>query len=372
MSVSPPATRYRLVSADSHVNEPPDLWRSRVPAHLVDRAPRIERLDKGDAWIVEGALDPINFGKNCCAGLPVEQRVPWVRWDGVRRGGYDPAARLAEQDTDGVDAEILYPTPRLSNAIFWHTADREWHLACIRAYNDWLAEFCAHDPARLWGVALLPNAGVDDAVAELERTMAMPGMRGVQLGQYPHGGLDIAPDDDRVWAAAAERGVPVSIHVGFATAAVGEVARGQMRGDMRFFEAPVRAQQFIMTGVFDRFPGLQLVLVEVDSAWVPYVREQMDDRYRRDDPRTRAKLARLPGDYFSTNISTTFITDAYGVRNRHEIGVTQMLWSSDHPHGGSDWPESHAAIDAMFAGVPEDERQAILAANAVRLYGVDG
>src|SRR5579859_6427151 len=178
----------RLISADSHINEPPDLWTRRLARRFQRRAPRIERFDQGDAWVMEGALDPINFGANCNVGLPPEQRPAWIKWEDVRPGGYQPDARLRDQDTDGVDAEILYPTPRVSNQLFWNSTDAEFHLACIRGYNDWLSEFCATRPDRLWGVAMLPNIGVTEAVAELERALALPGLRGVLIGQYPHGG----------------------------------------------------------------------------------------------------------------------------------------------------------------------------------------
>jgi uncharacterized protein len=362
------ARAHTLISADSHINEPPGLWIDRLPARYRDRAPRIQRFDQGDAWVMEGALDAINFGSNCCAGVPVQERSPWVRFDDVRAGGYDPAARLREQDQDGVDAEVLYPTPRVSNQLFWHVTDPEFHLACIRAYNDWLSEYASHDPERLWGVALVPNVGVDEACAEMARALGLPGMRGVLLGQYPHGGEQLAADDDAFWSAAQERGVPISIHVAFATAAQGDVSRMRLSGSTRFYDAPVRVQQCIDGGVFDRFPDLRLVLVEVDSSWTPYLRDQMDDRFKRANPLTRPQIKRLPGEYFTDNILTTFVTDPYAIPNRHRIGVSQMMWSSDYPHTGSDWPDSRAAIDAAFADVPAAERHAILAGNALRLY----
>jgi predicted TIM-barrel fold metal-dependent hydrolase len=202
--------------------------------------------------------------------------------------------------------------------------------------------------------------------------MAMPGMRGAMFGQYPHGGDVIEPEDDALWAAAVELGVPLSIHVGFALSPVGDKARmgrAAAGGFLRWFDAPVRIHQLIDAGVFDRFPDLHVVLVEVDSSWLPYFREQMDDRFKRATPANRAHSAKLPGDYLDTNVFTTFITDSYGVRNRADIGVSQMLWSSDYPHSGADWPHSHDTIDAHFAGVPDDERHAILAGNALRLYG---
>ena len=75
---------YRLISADSHVNEPPDLWIDRVPAQYRDRAPRIEHFEQGDAWVLEGVADPITFGMNACAGLEPEEMRGWMRFDDIR------------------------------------------------------------------------------------------------------------------------------------------------------------------------------------------------------------------------------------------------------------------------------------------------
>jgi predicted TIM-barrel fold metal-dependent hydrolase len=102
---------------------------------------------------------------------------------------------------------------------------------------------------------------------------------------------------------------------------------------------------------------------------LPYLREQMNDRFKRTAPAARPPIARLPGDYFDTNVFSTFITDRYAVKNRHDVGVTQMLWSSDYPHSGADWPHSRQTIDEHFEGVAPDEKHAILAGNALRLYG---
>ena len=212
---------YKLISADSHINEPPNLYLDRVPAKYRDRAPRIERLPQGDAWIVEGAADPINFGMNAVAGLPYEKVSAWVRWEDLRKGGYDPAVRLTEQDADQVDAEIMYPTPRPTWAIAYNRSDPEFQIALIRAYNDWLAEYCSYAPDRLIGIAQIPTVGIEAAIAELERAAQLPGLRGVVLNAYPNGGYEITEEDDRFWARCQELAWPVSLHVGFATEAPG-------------------------------------------------------------------------------------------------------------------------------------------------------
>ncbi len=119
---------YRLISGDSHVNEPGDLWTARVPAQFRDRAPRIDRFEQGDAWVIEGVRDPINFGMNACAGLEPSEMHAWSRFEDMRHGGYDPTARVAEMDQDGVDAEVLYPTPRLAQGIV-AAKEVDFHLA---------------------------------------------------------------------------------------------------------------------------------------------------------------------------------------------------------------------------------------------------
>ena len=121
---------------------------------------------------------------NACAGLEPEQMRGWVRFEDIRAGGYDPAARLEELDRDGVDAEVLYPTPRLSQAIVANH-DVEYHEAMVRAYNDWLSEYVAHAPERFGGLALIPNRGVEGALAEIDRVVDRPGMRGVRDGVLP-------------------------------------------------------------------------------------------------------------------------------------------------------------------------------------------
>lgn len=365
---------YRLISADSHINEPPDLWTERVPAKFKDRAPRMISMDDGDAWIVEGAVDPLNFGMNVVGGMEPERHSPWITWHDVeelRPGGFRPSARVVDMEKDGVDFELLYPSPRLSNSIFWHTTDKEFHLAGVRAYNDWLSEFCSHDPSRLGGVAMMPNVGAELAAKELERAMSLPGMRTAMLGQWPHGGEALTAEDDLFFAAAQELDVPISIHVGFVTEAQGHAGRGKFTGSLRLFDAPVRATQLINGGVFDRFPQLRMAFVEVDCGWVPYVKEQMDDRFKRGNPKSRPAIKMKPSEYLDRNVYFVFITDSYGVVNRHHVGLDRMMWSSDFPHAGTDWPNSQATISEHFKGVPQDEKYAILAGNALRAYKLD-
>jgi predicted TIM-barrel fold metal-dependent hydrolase len=358
---------YRLISADSHVTEPPDLWTERVAAHLRERAPRIERFDEGDAWVLDGVSDPINFGMNACAGLPPTEMRGWTRFEDIRHGGHEPFARLDEMDRDGVDAEVLYPTPRVAQAIVANP-DVELQLACVRAYNDWLSEYVAAAPDRFGGQVLVPACGVEHAAAELDRVLGRPGMRGVMLGCYPNGELTPSADDDKVWARAVEAAVPVSIHVSLSKA-MPKAHKAKLPGYGRFYDAPERMIELIFSGVFDRLPELQFVFAETDMGWVPYVKEQIDNNYHRLDPVSAFGLAAPPGEYIERHFHFAYMTDTFGLRNRHDVGVDRILWSSDYPHISADWPHSWRTIQASFSGIPTAEREQILAGNAMRLYG---
>ncbi len=359
--------RYQLISGDSHVNEPPGLWVDRVPAALKDRAPRIEHFDEGDAWVIEGVKDPITFGMNACAGLEPEEMKGWVRFEDIRHGGYEPSARIEEMDRDGVDAEVLYPTPRLMNAVIANT-DVEYHLAMIRAYNDWISEFVGHAPERFGGLAVLPNRGAEEAAAEIERVMDRPGMRGVMMGCWPNGTLAIEPEDDKVFAAIAERGVPLSIHVAM-TQSMPAAHKAKLPGYGRFFDAPNRMIEMVFAGVFDRFPELDVMFAEVDFGWVPYVKEQIDNNYHRLDAVSRFGLQMSPSEYIARHFHFGYMTDTFGLRNLDYVGAERVLWSNDYPHISADWPHSWRVIQASMAGVAPADKQLVLAGNAQRLYG---
>jgi predicted TIM-barrel fold metal-dependent hydrolase len=131
----------------------------------------------------------------------------------------------------------------------------------------------------------------------------------------------------------------------------------------------VRMLQFVNGGVFERVPQLHVVLAEVDAGWVPYVKEQVDNRLLRRTPGVDIRRRQLPSRIIEEHFSFTYITDHFALRNRHAVGIERLMWSSDYPHGGSDWPESVRTIHADFSDIPARERDLILGGNARRLYG---
>jgi len=165
----------------------------------------------GDAWVLEGVADPITFGMNACAGLEPEEMRGWMRFEDIRRGGHDPAARLEELDRDGVDAEVLYPTPRLNHAIVANH-DAAYHEAMVRAYNDWLSEYVEYAPARFGGLALI--AGLLLRPASLLGLYAAAAtaliVESVKLGPYTEGPSRVTPGVVLVVAACGFFGLLIA------------------------------------------------------------------------------------------------------------------------------------------------------------------
>ena len=366
---------YRLIDADCHVVEPPHIWERWLPAEFHDRAPRLVKDDEGgDAWEFQPGQKPMYIGLVATPGLRYED----IRWQGytydtVRKGCWDGKARLEDMDFDGIDAEFLYPSQR-TMYYFMGQEDRDFHRAGVRAYNDYMAqEFCAADPERLFFLAQMPNLGVEEGIAEMKRGREELGARGVIITSWPAGGDDLAPEDDRFFAAAADLGMPVSIHINIqrrrnprpvieGPAAIGNMA---LAGMLMF---PPIMCELIMGGLFDRIPALQIIGVETEVGWIPEALEQLDNFYWRNRAHTGVPIKLLPSEYYRRHFTCTFITDRTGVKNRHAVGVRNMAWSTDYPHHGCDWPYSRKILGEMFDDVPADERYLICAGNLVRLY----
>lgn len=384
---------YRIVSADAHILEPPHIWSAWLPERWQDQAPVLTKdAAGGDAWLFAGAAQPDPIGLTATPGMPWDQfRWTGVTYDEARPGCYDGAARLDDMAADGVEVEILFP-PQRTLGHFLGADDDGLVRAGVDAYNDFLFdEFCSPDPTRLVGAAQIPSTGVDDAVEFLHRNLAR-GAKTVVISSWPSGGEQISDDDDVFWAAAAEAGVPVCIHINLISRATRAASRraSATGGGIRplyggkgkagaqaavglsgvFSMVPSVIGQLIFTGVFARHRGLRIAMIETGVGWIPHFLEQMDDRYWRNRSWTDLPIDEPPSSYWSSNLVASFVRDDNGIRNRHEVGVANMMWSTDYPHHGNDWPHSRKVIAETMAGVPAEERSLITAGNAVRTFGL--
>ena len=371
---------YPIIDADAHVYEPPEVWQQRVPARLRARAPQVTRSDEGDVWSFdEGArLRPV--GLMAAAGASyLDFRPAGLTYDTIRRGHFETGARLADMDADGIYAQLLYPSVCEEGARMFGD-DRALQLACVRAYNEWLLEFCAGGGGRLFGHAVIPATGVADAVAELEWALHA-GHRGVLISTFPSGSVEPAAEDDPFWARAQEAGVPVALHIG-SFHADGPVKRRRFEPLAVLPRAATSKSgantvplvaRLIFSGLFERFPGLRALLVEANIGWIPAMLEQTDDMFLRYRWFTdsAARLPTMPSRVFHRNFWATFMIDTVGIELRHRLNVDHLMWSTDYPHTGTDWPNSRVTIARLFRGVPHDEVRRMLHGNCKALYGLE-
>lgn len=383
--------RYEIVDGDCHILEPPDIWKNWLPSNYQDRAPQLVKdEDGGDAWQFAGSPVPDPIGLVATPGMAYDE----FRWTGVtyeeaRDGCYDGAARLKDMDLDGVDAELLFP-PQRTIGHFLGDPDDDFVHAGVEAYNNFLFdEFCAADRTRLIGLAQMPSTGVEPSIATLNRAKER-GFKGAIISCWPAGNDSVSDEDDPFWAAAAELGMPVCIHINIisrkARLAAREAQQKAIYGGKGkaanakavaglgsvFSVVPNLIGQLIFTGVFERFPDLHVSMIETGVGWIPHFLEQIDDRYWRNRGWGNIPLSEPPSTYWYNNMSATFITDRNGISNRHGVGVENMMWSSDYPHHGNDWPYSRKVINEMLGELPADERGKIAGGNAARIFGLEG
>jgi predicted TIM-barrel fold metal-dependent hydrolase len=389
---------YDIISADAHILEPKNIWETWLPKQYQDKAPKLAKdVDGGDGWVFAGASEPDPIGLVSTPGKPYDE-FSWtgVTYEDARAGCYNGVERLKDMDIDGVDAEVLFP-PQRTIGHFLGDDDDEFVLAGIEAYNNFLfEEFMEPDRSRLIGMAQIPSLGVENAVEVLRKSKAR-GFKGVTISCWPAGGESISQDDDPFWAAAQDEEMPVCIHINLisrksrqkqrqAAEAARKAGGGGLYGGKRpdanakavgglagvFSTVPSTMSQLLFTGVFERFPRLHISLIETGVGWIPHYLAAADDRYWRNRSWGNIPIKQPPSYYWFQNMSATFIIDRSGIRERHAAGIDNIMWSTDYPHHGNDWPYSRKVIDEMMGHIPLDERRKIVCDNAQRIFHLDG
>jgi len=365
----------RLISADDHVNPPPTMYAERLSAAFRQRAPRVERRDGNDVLVFEGTERPFGALEGSAGVDSKDVTLLAKTKETGRKGGWDPHARIQDMDFDGVQAQVLFGSGA-GGGVAIQCEDRALRVEMMRAYNDWIAEFCEPYSDRLIGIAELPVYDMDVALAEAARCAEI-GLRGVLIPAVPAYEESPASDKpytdssyDRLWAALAEMNLPIHFHLG-----TRPITRGLQQEIMVNISVNKSAMaepiaSFIFSGAFQRHPNLKIVSVESGIGWMAFLVPWMDSVWKKHRYHTGSPLTEPPSVYFHRQVFGTFIDDVIGVRNRDVIGVDNILWSSDYPHVNSSWPTSREYVERHFADVPEDERRKMVCDNTARLYDI--
>ena len=365
----------RIVSADSHVNPPKDLWTRNAPQKLSDRVPRVESTPQGDFWLVDSQVRG-GIGLDSSAGRKADEfKAVGLTYKEMRPGAYDPVARLADMDLDGVDAEVLY----FGGPIVALPPDPELRMYIVRRYNDWMAELSKFAPQRLIGLAHVPLYDLNEGLGELER-VAKLGLRGFHMNPFPedHGAKPLYDASyEPLWSLIEETGLPVSFHISGARGMNVSRLLDPTPGVKELFIACSNIAMtelmatLTFTGILERHPKLNFILVECGIGWIPYFLERMDQTFRKHRFWTKSVITEKPSFYWYRQGHATFIQDLAGIAERHRAGLRNIMWSTDYPHSDSTWPKSREALAEHFKDVPDSERSLIAGGNCSALYGLN-
>jgi predicted TIM-barrel fold metal-dependent hydrolase len=365
--VVPETGRLAVISTDCHAGPPAAELATYLDPRYRDRY--VEESKPAEAARLEMMSGP--------------RRVTLTGF-ATRIGLEESAARDATMDAEGVSGEVIFPnaqipfTPLSLQGVGAHDEgyDLEAHLAGVRAYNSWLADFCALSPGRRAGAGVVPIRDVEASVREVEYLVGAGLRGGIILPPFMNSGFPAYNDPvyEPLWSICEETGTPVNSHGGGRIAAHFGTpeASALVMAETHFF-ARRALWYLIFSGVFDRHPNLKLVFTEQLADWVPKTLRDLDSIVRNPLGRqVEERLQLKPSEYWTRNcyVGASFMSQPEA-EAREQIGIDNLMWGSDYPHYEGTWPYTEQSLRHVFAGVPAEDLRRILSENPARCFGFD-
>jgi predicted TIM-barrel fold metal-dependent hydrolase len=373
-----------IIDSDGHVIEPDAVWKDYAEPgfrEILDcpggyvQATGIQRAYPDTARIPLGDEEDGGW-----AHTAEEEATSWdeeSRHKMMRPGGHDPAARLADMDAEGIDVAVLYPTAMLT----WIEEADIFGAAC-RAYNNWLHDYCAADPDRLFPVALVPLQDQDAAIAEMERAVGTLGAKAVMIRPAPYIGERKLNDPayDPFWAAAAAAGVPIGVHpsphgdmanscrlLGLADGVTNPMEGLALRqGLTNAFDLQMAVAYFTLGGICERHPQLRVAFLEGTGGWIVPMLQRFDHQFEifgSPDQKTR------PSEVFARQCMVSFDPDEVALPFTAEhLGADKILWASDYPHPDAKIPGVVEELLDAVKTLPDESRRLIVGGTARAFY----
>jgi predicted TIM-barrel fold metal-dependent hydrolase len=394
----------KIISVDDHVVEPPHVWQDRLPERYREIGPRVVREKIAEMSFVGGvysyrAAEPGEDGTWCdwwhyedlrypmtrvmsAVGVPRDEvTISPITFDDMRPGSFDPKPRLEDMDVNHVDVSLSFPTfPRFCGQTFKEAKDRDLADLCVKAYNDWMFdEWCAGSNGRLVPLPLVQLWDAGLAADEVGRNAAR-GAHAVCFSEIPAFlGLPSIHDPDGYWdpffAACAETETVVCMHIGSSSKmpSTSPDAPAAVGSTLTYMNAAMSLTDFLMSGIFERFPTLEIAYSEGQIGWIPYVLERADTVWaeNRGWGGVADKVKRPPSTYFREHVYGCFFDDAHGLRSIDEIGVDVVTFETDYPHSDSTWPNTKQVAEKLMKDLTQEQVDAICRGNAIRMLRLD-
>ena len=368
-----------MISVDDHVVEPPTVFDNHLAQKYKDRAPRSIRKANGAEMWVFGDRQLPNIGLNAVVGrTPEEYGMEPTAYDQMRPGCYDVNERVRDMNVNGVLAQMCFPSfPQFSGSLFAGAEDKDLALALVRAYNDWhIDEWAGSHPGRFIPLSL-PPIWDPKLMAEEVRRVSRKGCHVVSFSQDPQGIGQPSLHDrhwDPFWKACSDEGMLIAVHIGSGTGMFFTSQDAPI--DVMITNTPLTIANFasdlLWSHILRDFPDLKFALSEGGIGWVPYFLERADYVYQHHRAWTHQDFGdKLPSDVFREQVVTCFIDDAFGLKNRHEIGIDMITWECDYPHSDTTWPRAPEILSRCLDEIPDTEIDMITHLNAMKHFSFD-
>ncbi|MBJ7260542.1 MAG: amidohydrolase [Acidimicrobiia bacterium] len=390
----------KIISVDDHVVEPPDVWTARLPAKYADIGPRVVREKIAEMTFVGGvfshrAAGPDEDGDWCdwwhyddlrypmtrvmaAAGFPRDEvTISPITFDDMRPGCYDSKARLEDMDANWTEASLCFPTfPRFCGQTFLEREDKVFADLCVKAYNDWMfEEWCAGTDNRLIPLPIIQLWDAELAAQEVRRNAARGG-HAVCFSEIPAFlGLPSIHDADHYWdpffQACAETETVVSMHIGSSSKmpSTSSDAPPAVGSTLTYINAAMSLTDFLMSGIFERIPKLEVAYSEGQIGWIPYVIERADKVWmeNRGWGGVADKVTRPPSESYYEHVFGCFFDDEHGLESLDRVGVDNVAFETDYPHSDSTWPDSKSMAERHLKHLDDETVYKLIRGNAIRM-----
>ncbi len=384
--------KYFMVSVDTHGIEPLDFLEKRIEKLYLQRIPHVKLDEDGAQWLISEGIQPmlVKPGRNAQKHLPEREAFeepdffqPYTSRmepeDQLRyRAGVDLAQRVRDADTDGVDAEIIFPNKGL---LCFATPDPVFQQAMFRAWNRWARETFADYRERFIPMAMIAPGDLAGAMAEV-KWAAERGFKGLTLPNKPIFGPtktgELQYNDksfEPLWSLIEEVNLPMTFHVSTgrdprAVTGLGGAVINYVCHSMPTVMEPL--VNLITSGVFERHPKLKAGSIEGGIGWVPWMIEAMDYSFQAHHMWVRPVMPELPSLYYRRNCFSAFMEDHVTLPRAEELNlVANLMWSNDYPHHEGSWPHSAESIERQMSCLSEQSRTKILGLNAARVFKLE-
>ena len=388
----------KIISVDDHVIEHANVWQDRLPAKYREIGPRVIQ-QRGNMNFVGGVFsyEPDESGQLCDWWLYEDKRIPQTRlsaaagfdrdevkvtgitYEEMRRGCWDPKARVEDMEMNHVEASLAFPSfPRFCGQTFMEAEDKELSDLCVKAYNDWMVEeWCGDSGGRLIPLIIIQLWDPQLAAAEVRRN-AERGVHAVCFSEIPpYLGLPSIHGNDwePLFKACEETQTTICMHIGSSSKmpSTSPDAPAAVGSTLTFGNAMSSLTDWLFSGWLVRMPELRLAYSEGQIGWIPYILERADKVWEQNRAwgGVADKVPEPPSSYYYRQVFGCFFDDDHGLESLARVGVDNTTFETDYPHSDSTWPHTLEMAKKMFAGIDAESVRKIVRSNAIRMLSLD-